>query len=225
MSYILDALKRAETERERGHVPGLHTQAHTAGQALPASSGTQPWIWTGLAITMVASVVAWWIGSQPATVQTNTPPSVPPAAHRTAVETPLSPTLTRVPETPYKPAPVNSDAGASALAAPPVPARVRALPASAPSKVAVPPPAARSTAPAQTPTSEVGELNEELRRQLPPLQVTGAVYSSNPAQRLLLVNGLVLPQGSSVAQDLVIDEIGPRSSVLRFRGQRFKVNH
>lgn len=32
MSYILDALKRAESDRGRGSVPGLHTQ-----QVMPGS--------------------------------------------------------------------------------------------------------------------------------------------------------------------------------------------
>ena len=33
MSYILDALKRADAERERGHVPGLHSQGTPAPAA------------------------------------------------------------------------------------------------------------------------------------------------------------------------------------------------
>ena len=38
MSYILDALRRAEAdrERERGAVPGLHSPALPADAALPA---------------------------------------------------------------------------------------------------------------------------------------------------------------------------------------------
>jgi general secretion pathway protein B len=38
MSYILDALRKAEAERQRGAVPGLHDQAGAAGTA--AGSGT-----------------------------------------------------------------------------------------------------------------------------------------------------------------------------------------
>ena len=33
MSYILDALKKADAERERGHVPGLHTQTLQTSRA------------------------------------------------------------------------------------------------------------------------------------------------------------------------------------------------
>jgi general secretion pathway protein B len=66
------------------------------------------------------------------------------------------------------------------------------------------------------------ELPEELRRQLPTLQITGAVYSANAAQRLLLVNGQVLPEGSKLSPELVIDEIGPHSALLSFQGRRFQ---
>ena len=37
MSYILDALRRAQTERGLGSVPGLHTPA-TPAAGLPAAS-------------------------------------------------------------------------------------------------------------------------------------------------------------------------------------------
>ena len=55
------------------------------------------------------------------------------------------------------------------------------------------------------------------------LNVTGAVYSETPAQRLLLVNGLVLPQGATAAPDVVIEEIRARSATFNFRGTRFRV--
>ena len=40
MSYILDALRKADAERQRGAVPGLHDQAGVAGTA--AGSGAGP---------------------------------------------------------------------------------------------------------------------------------------------------------------------------------------
>jgi uncharacterized protein (DUF2164 family) len=55
----------------------------------------------------------------------------------------------------------------------------------------------------------LAEVPESARRGLPTLNVTGAVYSENPAQRLLLVNGLVLPQGATAAPEVVIEEIRP----------------
>jgi len=71
----------------------------------------------------------------------------------------------------------------------------------------------------------LSELPEPLRRDIPALKVTGAVYSDNPAQRLLLVNGQVLNQGSMVTPELTLVEIRSSSSEFSFRGTRFRVMH
>lgn len=71
----------------------------------------------------------------------------------------------------------------------------------------------------------VDELPEQLRRQLPPLAVTGAVYADNPGQRLLLVNNQVLPQGSRLSAELTLIEIQPHSAVFSFRETRFRVRY
>lgn len=57
------------------------------------------------------------------------------------------------------------------------------------------------------------------------MAITGAVYSENPAQRLLLVNGQVLSQGSQVAPDLTVVEIHSNNSEFNFRGTRFRMAH
>ena len=58
MSYILDALRRADAERSRGAVPGLHAQGlPTDGE--PAARNHQPLIWAAGAagVLVVAGVV------------------------------------------------------------------------------------------------------------------------------------------------------------------------
>jgi general secretion pathway protein B len=68
MSYILDALKRADAERERGAVPGLHAQP--AAMALPddgAHRPLPPWAWgVGGLVVALAGMLAWslWSGSE-----------------------------------------------------------------------------------------------------------------------------------------------------------------
>jgi general secretion pathway protein B len=51
------------------------------------------------------------------------------------------------------------------------------------------------------------------------------VYSDNPAQRLLLINGQVLSQGSLAAPDLTLERIGANTSEFSFRGTRFRMAH
>jgi general secretion pathway protein B len=71
----------------------------------------------------------------------------------------------------------------------------------------------------------LSELSDDFRHSLPPLNVSGAVYSDNPGQRLLLVNGQVVTQGSPAAPDVTLEEIGARSSVFSYRGTRFRLAH
>ena len=58
MSYILDALRRADAERSRGAVPGLHAQ-NLPGDAEPAARNHGPLIWAaGAAGVLVVAGVA-----------------------------------------------------------------------------------------------------------------------------------------------------------------------
>ena len=82
MSYILDALKKADAERERGHIPGMHTQASPATR-LPARAMRPAAVW--LMAASVAAVLAggWWWRSfsedRPALAATRPADSSPPA--------------------------------------------------------------------------------------------------------------------------------------------------
>lgn len=69
------------------------------------------------------------------------------------------------------------------------------------------------------------ELPEDIRRDVPKLAVSGSVYSDNPSQRMLILNGLVVNEGNSLAPDLMLESIGPRSAVLRFRGTQFRLDY
>ena len=71
----------------------------------------------------------------------------------------------------------------------------------------------------------LSELSNSVRSQIPPLNITGAVYSKNPGQRLLLVNNLVLNQGNLAAPEVTLEEIRTNSSVFSFRGTRFRLAH
>lgn len=58
MSYILDALRRADAERSRGAVPGLHAQGLPADLE-PSARDYRPLIWAagGVGVVLVAGVV------------------------------------------------------------------------------------------------------------------------------------------------------------------------
>ncbi len=126
MSYILDALQRADAERGRGNVPGLHArQLPTAlEEAAAARTGLRgPLVWGGLLVLVLAATVAGlWMWRSPAS------PSSPVAA---------------APATANQPAPATTP-----VASPPLPAAVPVMPAVPVAPVVSP---AAPTAPIATP--------------------------------------------------------------------------
>jgi general secretion pathway protein B len=76
MSYILDALKRADAERGRGQVPGLNAQPlgaspEPSGSRRPRSAG--PWLALVAVGVLAAAAAGFWFWRAPA------PVAAPPA--------------------------------------------------------------------------------------------------------------------------------------------------
>ena len=129
MSYILDALRRAEAERGRGAVPGIHTPAVPVPGAVPVAgrSAISP-VLVAVAVVAVAAVAAggtWWFLQRPV-----------PAGAVVAAAAPATPAVV----TPAMPAVAPS--APSATVATPEPA-----PAVAPAVTPPPTPAPRAAAP------------------------------------------------------------------------------
>ncbi|MHB8949269.1 MAG: general secretion pathway protein GspB [Rhodoferax sp.] len=218
MSYILDALKRADAERGRGAVPGLHTrQLPSPSEGSPAAPSARSALWMGLAAALALAGVAGglWLWQQPS--------QAPGALIVQAVTLEPQASLALAPVatvTPVVSAPIKAEpepTSAAPVVATPVP--VPAPPKGKPAALVAP----ANAAPAALPL--LSDLPDELRGQVPSITITGAVYAKNPAQRLLLVNNLVLAQGALIAPELTLEEIQARSSVFSFRGTRFRVTH
>lgn len=209
MSYILDALRKADAERERGAVPGLNAQSlpPVSGELEPARSAARlPWVIAGVALLLAA--LAWVMLGREAPA----PPPPPVVATAAATVAPAA--------APPEPLP--------AAAPPPRPAAAR-RPADASAETAAPAPASAPSPGAAKPTGDarivpLRELPEEIRRQIPALTVGGSMYSKDAASRMLIVNGLVLKEGDDAAPGLKLEQIRLKSAVLRFREQRFEIS-
>jgi general secretion pathway protein B len=277
MSYILDALRRADAERERGGVPGLHAQPFPPTRderAAPRGGGPWRWIALGLAAGLALPLALWWLssGDEPAPLPTaptaplaTTPapaPAPPPApatlaAAPPAVAEPMAPTspAPRPAATPPSPPPTAAAAAAPRQRAAPERTAQRTAeradpgdePAPRPAARPRPPAAAERTATARAPAAaspaasapaaqppaaaeparlpSLAELPEPVRRQLPTLQIGGSMYSEAPANRMLIVNGQLLHEGSTVAPGLVLEQIRLKSAVFSFQGQRYEMRY
>jgi general secretion pathway protein B len=234
MSYILDALRRAEAdrERERGRVPGLHTQPLSGTEAAPAA-GSRRWLpWAGGGLLLIAGIGAgsWWASdSQEAAAPVAVPqPAPPPQATAAPPTGGVAPPVTQ--PTPAAPpvttAPMPEPAASASPYLPPVPPPGAVAAAPAPTPVAAAKPAAVPAAPpAPAPEARIprlAELPETTRRELPKLTISGSVYSDDPASRFVMINGEVAREGAKLGADLVLEQIGPRELVLRFKGQRYR---
>ncbi|UUX95600.1 general secretion pathway protein GspB [Aquabacterium sp. J223] len=83
------------------------------------------------------------------------------------------------------------------------------------------PAAPAASAPSAERLPSLAELPEALRRELPALSVGGAMYSEQPSQRMLVLNGQVLRERDTVAPGLVLEQIRLRSAVMNYKGQRW----
>ena len=218
MSYILDALKKADAERERAAVPGLHTEATPlADDALPKTLSV-----TTLAVGVAALALAalgvmgwqlWQHAAPPAATPAPVPapPSSPPPMMMTPpMQPPASQPMSAPPQAQPSP-PLATD---SVKQSPP-PQPVASRPSSTP----------KSTTPAttNTPILRLNELPEEVRRTLPNMVFGGAMYSDVPSKRMLIINGGVFHEGDQPMSGLSLDEIRLKSAVFSYQGQRFSV--
>ena len=212
MSYILDALKRADADRERGQVPGLHAHPHGDVPAAARAAGLPRWALLGAAAfgLVVVAALAWRLGAD-----AHAP--LPTPALGTAADSPEA----QAPSPAERRARVAAEDRAPAVA--PVPAATPpATPAAttpvAQEAVTSPPPGT-----AAAPIPLYGELPPTLRKQLPALTVTGSVYSPDASARFIMLNGEVVKEGGQPAPGLVVERIEPKSAVLRFKGERFRL--
>ncbi len=230
MSYILDALRRAEADRQRGAVPGLHTPGTTpAGMASPAARDRSPLllaVGAALGVAVLAALAVLALGGHRATDAPPPPAAAAPLpAPLPAAAPPVAVVATAPPAAPVvvvMPAPIAAPVAApdTALGGAPNTARVAAQVAPpAPAPVA---PLAAGTAPAQR-VPRLAELPEALRRQVPALALGGGMYSEQPAQRLVIVNGQVAREGDEAAPGVRVIQIQPKAVVFAVGGQRFEL--
>ena len=184
MSYILEALRKAEAERRRGAVPDLHAQAlpgGTPGMAVaPARSSLPLWL-GGAALLVGAAAAAWfWLGRTQMPAPVASPASVPASA--TMAAAPASAATAAVAAS----APVVATAGS----APVVVASRAEVAASAPAPSAESvaakadkpaPPPARKAAPAKR-EAPTAQAKASARPAPPPPLPTSPPTSPPPAQ-------------------------------------------
>ncbi|MBC7699545.1 general secretion pathway protein GspB [Aquabacterium sp.] len=226
MSYILDALRRADSERERGAVvPSIHAPPvpPVADDPKP-QRGSQLLLLVGVIVVLLlalAGLLAWHLmsGKEPAQA-TDQPPPMQATMPLPAPAPVLAPPVQRPSPSPQTQPPLGA---APILSVPTRPVPTRPVPAA---RVVMP------TAPIPAPTADAdtriytpSELPPNLQRDLPKLVIGGAMYSETPANRMLIINSQVFHEGDKLTPDLVLQEIRLKSAVLKYKGYRYGVSY
>lgn len=222
MSYILDALRRADSERDRGAVPGVHArQVPLAGGDGDAPGARLPgWLWpvAAMVVLVIGALVWMLLGRDSVRAVAVVSPVLAPAP------APLPASVIALPALlpPALPVPALRPVAVPAVKPP-----ARTLPA-------VPAPVARAEAAREPPakasaaeprTYTVAELPDEVRRDLPTLAIGGAMYSENPANRMLIINGQTFHERDRLAPGLVLVQIKLKTAVLEFKGYRYGISY
>lgn len=158
MSFILEALKKADAERDRGAVPDLHAQGllpEAAFEAEPAGRA-RPWLWlaAGVVLALFAGGVWQWMAAD----------SAPPAAPVAAAPVAAAPAPAVAPPIP-----------APAAVAPAAPASIAAPVAAAPAA-----PKTDSARPAPKGTHEPASARREAKAPPPtPAETAGKADASH----------------------------------------------
>ncbi len=220
MSLILDALRRADAQRERDPRRGIHAQpAQPADDddaarfidRLPMARRLLPW--AAALVLGLAALVGWREARQDprAWAQSHSLPPLPAST---------GPRIARPPEP--APAILPPPAGPPAAgpsSGPPTPAA--RSPQAAPGPVKLPR-AGAAPVPA-TPPASASRTSHSLPADAPALRISGSVYADSPGQRLLIVNGQVHGEGAEPVPGVRVEQIQPAAAVLRYRGQRYEV--
>lgn len=226
MSYILDALKKSEEERE------LVRMLRTTGTAPGFSFAGRRRLWPavlGLLVLVIGGfLVVRYLGPStpvgPNALSDLSPPAmaVPAVAPASALApgTPLAASEPAAPEAASRP-PVEDLAAQTRVA--------RVNPVAAPPEPVVTP---KPPSPPSTPINEpedagtvlfLRQMPEDFQRRLPALAVNIHLYSANESENLVYINDRQYRRGEEITAGIRLEQIVPEGVVLSYEGKRFKV--
>ena len=202
MSFILDALKKSESERLRKDAPGIASIPESSRQ-----KSSSRWIWGVLALITVnlAVLAGLMMKVNQETVATATPPS------NIAPDTQPEPAIVRD-EVAAPPAP---EAPTDAVAEESAEQTIETY--SAPEEIADSTPEASIDRGLET----FNDLRANGTLMLPDMHLDIHVYSGDAADRFVFVNMSKYKESATLAEGPVVSEITPDGVILSYQGSRF----
>jgi general secretion pathway protein B len=218
VSFILDALRKSEHERQRSTMPGL-TQVPSA----TTNPEVPRWVLPVIGVLAAAVLVlggAWWQSTRgaddaTATAAPNTRtvelPRPTPQTGATvapiAVVPPAAPPRVPLAEATRAPATSLSASAGTTLEAAAAPANAVGTP--------------EELAAASEPTLPSAASLAAEGVSLPPLRLDLHAYSERRSDRFVFINGRKYVEGERLPEGLVLEAVEPRGAVLSHAGRRF----
>lgn len=70
----------------------------------------------------------------------------------------------------------------------------------------------------------ISDIPDHVRKNIPGIAFEGHVYSSVPERRSIMINGHKRREGDTIGSDLTVKEITPDGAEFEFQGYRFRLN-
>ncbi|MEC4718486.1 general secretion pathway protein GspB [Noviherbaspirillum sp. CPCC 100848] len=253
MSYILDALKKAEAERHGGpRAAGpIPPSFHVHAQRQPL--WRRPWVWSVLSAAAVVGAGMIWMGGAPAPeTPAQATQATPPAPAASSTPAPGSP-----PPVAQAPAPAAQQPSPAPAAAPTpplaqAPARAPEVPVEKPraaerkpvekkmpetakparkprqedTKAAAAPTTPEKPRPApEPPVGTLRDLPAQIQQEVPQYSVGGYIYSASKADRSILINKRLLREGDEIAPGFKLETMTPSGMILNYKGYRYRASY
>ena len=216
MSYILDAIKKSESERGHGSIPGLQTVHSSSLNYKTDNKQIWPYILIGLLLLNFSGLIFYFISDANdeslTEANSNKSNSVQTLTNAEAIQPQHVPTQ------------------AINRSVPTAQASSQAIPDSITTESEIETLYSNNTRSNTTPTLSTNEifdiedLAENIKQNIPPMNFTGHVYSSSRIQRSIIINGGFMEEGDALNDNISLNEITSRGAVFNYQGTLFSVN-
>jgi general secretion pathway protein B len=201
MSYILDALKKSDQERQQGTAPNLHSTHGSIPSDIDFSSFKRHrtfWLIPGGVFIFLVGLGIFFFQHQGQLDQGDLTKSTETALLANELQAPPPQVLVKEKVQVFEPQ-IAAEETVSDL-----------------------PTVVQKEAP-QTFVPFLNALPAALRAKIPTLKFAGHTYSENPYQRMIIINGKILREGDMIDSNTRLAEINWEGVTIDFKGTRFQV--
>jgi general secretion pathway protein B len=202
MSYILDALKKSDQQRQRGATPTLPSAQATVAAPKQSSSVIYGVLAT---VLLCAGVAIGWLHPWQAEQPVHASEPFAKSAISNTNETSLTPHSIR-PE-------IAEKAEQKLLVPNMTPTAQAILPKE---------PASPATADQEQKTPPLSELPLAIQQELPDMKIQLHSYSNKSVNSIVSINSRMMKEGESLAPGLKLEQITPDGVILSYKGYRFQ---